>query len=194
MTDRLNDPGVFGVPKARQAAFRGRVLDAEERKVAEQRKLVAAWTSFLSRYPWTLNCTFTTRSEYRPARLEDLTNGYLKRLERLHGRRWWWFYVIEVGRAGRWHVHALIGGLDTRYAGSVEDAWTLGRALVEPFAKGRNGAAYIVKQVPHGEALYAFEPNIDARVKAWRQREQHRKQHPRRKALAGCKAKSGKEK
>lgn len=151
------------------------ILSTRRDQMNEQkrRNLRAGWCALVGRYPWSLFCTFTTDAEWHPDSLERATHGFLSRVERKHGRRWWSFFVLERGSAGRWHVHMVIGGLEPALADSVASLWKLGRKKVEPFDRRRGGVAYLVKQIAADDRPWGFTPEIVARVNAWSQRRRH---------------------
>jgi len=104
---------------------------------------------WLSTYSWDWWCTLTFRNEYTP---DAATRAFLRFASWLrHDSPGVGYFVgHEVGRLGRLHLHALIGGLEPhvqRTAAARRWERRHGHARIFPYDRDRGAAHYIAKYV-----------------------------------------------
>jgi len=104
---------------------------------------------WLSTFPWDWWCTLTFRNEYSP---DAATRAFLRLTDwlRKDSPGVGYFVGHEVGRLGRLHLHALIGGLEPyvqRTAAAKRWDRRHGHARIFPYDPDRGASHYIAKYV-----------------------------------------------
>ena len=107
---------------------------------------MAQW---LSTMPWDWWCTLTFKTEYSPDAADRAFRRWTAEL-RKDSPALGFFVGHEIGRQGRLHLHALIGGLETHVQRTV--AWRRwfrrhGRAQLQPYDSDRGATNYAAKYV-----------------------------------------------
>jgi hypothetical protein len=113
-----------------------------------QNPLVEAWGDFLSNYRWSWFVTLTFREETKSFSGHRKFNAYMKLLERAAGGPITFFRVDELGSInGRFHIHALVGGVDHMRRLTWMDLWKKfnGYARFYPFDVRKGAAWYCAK-------------------------------------------------
>ena len=126
--------------------------------------LAAAWTQFLSRYPWRLFLTLTHRSyNTKPDKARRAVRLMIARCnDELYGPRWYrrnqgliWVLANETTKLGALHHHMLLGGdrvedLDCKM---IENIWSslAGIGKVERIRSTRRVCRYVSKYCSKGE-------------------------------------------
>ena len=70
---------------------------------------------------------------------------WIRHLERRLHRPIGWFYVIEVGAAGRLHLHVLTAGTERLTVSELTATWKFGRADASVYDPAKPGSFYITK-------------------------------------------------
>ena len=130
--------------------------DADRLKVAltTQRD----WGEWLTGFLWAHFATLTFRHQPAvPAAIRDF-KVWVRRLEQRALERVYWFYALERGAAGMLHLHCLVSGTRELSGGSLEDAWSWGRADASPYDPERGASYYVTKAVASDAAEYDIDP------------------------------------
>jgi hypothetical protein len=67
-----------------------------------------------------------------------------------------YFLIVEGARRGFPHLHALLIGTDSLTVKEIERQWPLGLTCVRRYDCTRGAAAYVVKELAHGD----FDPDL----------------------------------
>ena len=118
-----------------------------------------AWSGWIGRIPWTVFATLT----FDPSRVFPVTRerasrktfawvnlaGYLTR------RPVAWVYVVEQGRTGLWHAHAVATGVSAPQAKVLTSVWRArnGHADARKVVDGSGIALYMTKDVGKSEVV-----------------------------------------
>ncbi len=147
MSQRVSRRGVSKFLTAREAE---RLLDAMRTR--------RAWGAFLSGFLWHHFATLTFA--YQPSVPVAIRRFgvFVRRLEQRAQERVHWFYVLERGAAGMFHVHSLLSGTNRLHAASVADAWSWGRADASDYDARRGAAYYVTKSVASDVVEYDIDP------------------------------------
>ena len=110
-------------------------------------EIVESYGRWLMAYRWDLFCTLTTRYD-RPT-INGCSRMFRELMADTCGPDAFAFCAIE--RAGRYHMHALLGGTHVPTS-SISRYWQKhGRAEVLKYDPDMGGAFYIAKGIPSGK-------------------------------------------
>ncbi len=134
-------------------------------------QLVRAWGGYLGRIPWQLSATLT----FDPKRVFPVSRDLASRetfwwaclVARLCRRPVAWAYVVERGRSGLWHAHAVLVDAGRPNRKTLESVWRMrnGHAVVKPVRDVIGIALYTTKLAIDGEVVLSDTVTL-ARFKA----------------------------
>lgn len=129
------------------------------RRVGKRTGLSEAWGEHLAGMRWDVWCTLTFE-EHLSERAAIMAFNRLVRWLRKDNPGVGWFCAHEVGKQGRLHLHALIGGLGPGVSRLALWRWwyrRYGRAEFLPYDPERGAAYYISKYVSKDMSYYEIE-------------------------------------
>lgn len=133
--------------------------------------IAEAWGTWLDEFSWDLWCTLTFKEERSHASATRAFENFGKFIRNSGSPDAGWFFAHEVGRLGRLHLHALIGGIDPWTSRRALWRWWFrryGRAQILPFDPDRGAAFYVAKYVTKGElSHYDIEPPTGRQGRLW---------------------------
>ncbi len=145
--------------------------DWRSRSRLRGRELVSAWSGYLGRIPWQLSATLT----FDPKKVFPATRELACReafwwvglVARLCRRPVAWAYVVERGRSGLWHAHAVLVDAGSPNHKTLESVWRMrnGHAVIKPVRDVTGIALYTTKQATDGEVVLSDTVTL-ARFKA----------------------------
>ena len=142
-------------------SIRLRDVNDDRREHARLRggELVRAWGEYLGRIPWQLSATLT----FDPKRVFPVSRELASReafwwlglVAHLCRRAVAWAYVVERGKSGLWHAHAVLVDAGRPNRKTLEGVWRMrnGHAVVKPVHSVTGIALYTTKQATDGEVV-----------------------------------------
>jgi hypothetical protein len=114
------------------------------------------WGQYLHSFHWHHYATLTMRRECGETFLTQEFKRYIRCLEYLAKNAVGWWMVVEQGKLGRKHIHALLS--NTRHLSNqkLKDAWQLGHAQIHPYNTEQGAAYYVAKHLTSDETLSDF--------------------------------------
>jgi hypothetical protein len=120
-----------------------------------ERIFTQALGEYLNGYAWDHFATLTyARSRRRCIIEHDIERSWFRICARKAQRPLAWFYAIERGAAGRFHVHALLAGTALLSRDQVSAAWKYGRADIRPYDRLRGASWYCTKDTAQAGASW----------------------------------------
>jgi hypothetical protein len=130
-----------------------------------QSPLVEAWGDFLSKYYWSWFVTLTFREETKSFTGLRKFNAFIRMLQKATSGSVTFFRVDELGRInGRYHIHALVGGVDDLRRLTWMDIWNErnGFATIEPFDPTKGAAWYCAKYLMKANGDWELGGDLEA--------------------------------
>ena len=127
----------------------GAIVDpGREAQWREARCTAAAWDDFLRERTWTHCATLTTEAPMTATALRRAFERFQREVARLAVGPVPFFYSVECGeRAGRLHVHALLGGTAHLTTRDIASRWQHGHTRVLIYDPSRGATGYVSKDV-----------------------------------------------
>lgn len=114
----------------------------------ESQRLREGFVSFLSPYEWTHVITATSRFEVSVTALfGEFRRGFIRRLARMAQTRVPYFVAAESTHSGRYHLHAVVGGISGLCLDQIQGAWGSGFSRIEAYDPDRGALPYLVKGI-----------------------------------------------
>lgn len=121
-----------------------------------------SYADYWARFEWTHFLVLTPATEFSRDRLSREFRRYVNRIRRLtKNAPIAWLRVIERGRGGRCHLHALIWTSFPLAVRHLELAWDRGHAHVRRFNADLDGVAYLLKEFSTDEWGDAYDWSAD---------------------------------
>lgn len=139
--------------------LRERNDDWRERARLHGRELPRAWGKWFGRIPWEVfaTLTFDTKVVFPVSRELASREAFwwLGLVAHLCRRPVAWAYVVERGKSGLYHVHAVLVGAGRPNRKTLESVWRMrnGQAVVKPVRDVTGIALYTTKQATDGEVV-----------------------------------------
>ena len=141
-------------PRGVSKFITGRVADRLRAAIVARR----VWGDWLNQFSWDHFATLTFRHQPSSPGAIRRFGVFVRRLEQRAQERVHWFYVLERGAAGMFHLHSLLSGTNRLHAASVADAWSWGRADASDYDARRGAAYYVTKSVASDVVEYDIDP------------------------------------
>lgn len=107
---------------------------------------------WLSTIRWDHFVSATCRDELSTdAIAREYCNGFVRRAARCTQGRIAWFAIVEKGKGGRRHLHALTWGTASVPVDKLRDAWKKGTCQVDVYSHGLGAAHYVTKDIVRSE-------------------------------------------
>ena len=127
-----------------------------------QANVPESWGQWLNEYDWDHYCTLTFHWEATIDGANRQFRRFIRRLERRTQGAINWFMVIEYGRGGCLHIHALLGTTNTLPDKSVDLAWPAGITDVQTYDSQRGATHYITKDIAFKATYWDISKNLKA--------------------------------
>lgn len=113
-------------------------------------RLRQAWSEYLRGFAWDHFATLTfARTTTPEGARRAFVQVWHRVVARLAQRPVPYFFVVERGGGGMWHIHALLSGTQHVPLDGLESAWKrYGRADIQPYDPMRGAAFYLTKSLP----------------------------------------------
>lgn len=120
-----------------------------------RRDISSHYGQWIAEHEWTHIAHFTFRARVSVEGAKRTVAAFVRRIEQRGRMRVNYMFSIERHRSGAPHVHGVLytASLDT---GELSDAWTYGRAQIEPFRRELGGAYYAMKEAHLEESEVVF--------------------------------------
>ena len=127
-----------------------------------QANVPESWGQWLNEYDWDHYCTLTFQWEATVSGAIRQYQRFIRRLERRAQGAINWFMVIEYGRGGWLHIHALLGATNALLKESVDVAWPAGKTNVQTYDSQRGASHYITKAITSEATFWDISANLKA--------------------------------